>query len=115
MTLCLVADYGNHRIRKITPAGVVSTVAGSSYGYVDGTGTVARFYYPYGITLDSFGNSYVSDSNNQRIRKITPAGVVSTIAGSSTGYVDEPGAAAKFNGVYGITIDSTGKLYGIFH
>ena len=111
-----MSDTGNHRIRKITSAGVVSTLAGSSQGQgsADGTGTSAQFYFPFGITLDSAQNVYVADSYNNKIRKITPAGVVSTFAGSIGGvggYVDGIGTAAKFDGPSGITIDSAGNLY----
>ena len=75
-----VADYLNHRIRKITPAvrmedRMVSTFAGSgTKGFADGTGTEAQFNGPYGVAVGSSGNVYVADSGNHRIRKITPAG-----------------------------------------
>ena len=82
-----VADYFNHLIRKITPAGAVSTLAGTVTdrigvsGTDDGIGTEAQFYYPSGVAVDSSGNVYVADADNNRIRKITtPAGVVSTLA-----------------------------------
>jgi len=78
-----VADTDNQTIRKITPAGVVSTLAGmpGTTGSANGTGTAARFNYPTGVATDSAGNVYVADNSNHTIRKITPAGVVSTLVG----------------------------------
>jgi sugar lactone lactonase YvrE len=107
-----VTDNGNHRIRKISPAGVVTTFAGSNTGgYADGTGALAKFYYPHGVALDSVGNLYVTESNN-RIRKISPAGVVTTLAGSGTaGLLDGNGTAAKFNQPEGVAVDSAGNVY----
>lgn len=106
-----VIDANNEKIRKITPAGVVSTFAGSSMGSADGTGTAAQFNAPYGITIDATGNLYVTDTWNSIIRKITTAGVVTTIAGSTPGFADGTGAAAQFDGPSGITIDAVGNLY----
>ncbi|HEY0884083.1 MAG TPA: hypothetical protein VGE20_02305 [Ramlibacter sp.] len=81
-----VADQAAHAIRKITPAGSVSTIAGSAgAGFADGPGAQARFQSPSGIAVDGDGNAYVADSGNSSIRKITPAGIVSTIAGGPFG------------------------------
>ncbi len=108
-----VADYNNHRIRKITPAGVVSTLAGSGApGFRDGTGTLANFNVPASVAMDTAGNLYVADSRNHCIRMITPAGMVSTLAGNSIpGFVDGTGAVAKFNTPVGVTVDANGNLY----
>jgi sugar lactone lactonase YvrE len=112
-----VADTGNSIIRKITPGGAtVSTVAGSPSlrGTTNGTGSAARFNQPYGITSDSAGNLYVADTLNQTIRKITPAGVVTTFAGAPgvSGSADGNGLTdALFNHPLGITIDAAGNLY----
>ena len=78
-----VADFDNKTIRKVTPAGVVTTLAGMARvgGSADGTGAAARFNQPEGIAVDSAGNVYVADRSNHTIRKISPAGVVTTIVG----------------------------------
>ncbi|MBC2840403.1 IPT/TIG domain-containing protein [Robiginitalea sp. SC105] len=106
-----VADAGNNRIRKITPNGLVSTLAGSSPGFADGQGEDARFNGPYGIALDALGNAYVADFINNRIRRITPDGVVSTLAGNSRGFTDGQGADARFDGPYGVALDMAENLY----
>lgn len=108
-----IADAGDsNRIRKLTPDGSVTTVAGSVEGFADGPGTQAAFNTPSGLALDSEGNLFVADTGNNRIRKITPAGLVSTVAGNGTaGYVDGPGTQAQFDGPIGLAVDSRGNIY----
>jgi NHL repeat len=110
-----VADLDNHTIRKVTPAGVVTTLAGEalSQGSADGTGNAARFMYPASVAADNGGNIYVADGNNCTIRKITPAGVVTTLAGTagSCGNADGNGSAARFNFPRGVAVDGAGNVY----
>ncbi|MDP6772479.1 MAG: Ig-like domain-containing protein, partial [Anaerolineales bacterium] len=112
-----VADTWNHLIRKITPAGVVTTLAGSGYeGSANGTGTAASFRLPSGIAVDGSGNVYVADHTNNRIRKITSAGVVTTLAGSgSEGSADGTGTAASFYYPAGVAVDGSGNVYVAGH
>jgi sugar lactone lactonase YvrE len=110
-----VADTGNSVIRKITPAGVVTTLAGTAgaAGTTDGTGAAARFDHPQGVVTDASGNVYVADSGNYAVRKIDPAGVVTTLAGvtGQAGHADGTGAAARFDVLVAIAIDAAGNLY----
>ncbi|HEY2513150.1 MAG TPA: hypothetical protein VGI39_19915, partial [Polyangiaceae bacterium] len=114
-----LGDVGNQNIRKVTPGGVVTTLAGpnsqlnwGSAGFLDGTGANARFFYPYGVATDSAGNVLVADYANNRIRRVTPAGVVTTLAGSgATAEADGTGAGASFNNPFGITVDAAGTVY----
>ncbi len=110
-----VVDEGNHTIRRITPAGQVTTFAGAagSAGGADGIGSAARFNSPQGIAADSAGNLFVADTDNHAIRKITPAGVVTTLAGlaGEAGSADGTGGAARFSRPRGIAVDSAGTVY----
>jgi sugar lactone lactonase YvrE len=108
-----VADFGNNRIRKISPDGNVSTLAGNSAaGFADGQGAAAQFNGPIGITLGSAGNIYVADFSNNRIRKVSPDGYVTTLAGSGmAGFTDGQGAMAQFNEPVGVAVDSAGNVY----
>lgn len=108
-----VCDRDNHRIVKITASGVTSVFAGSgTAGFTNGTGTAAQFDQPYCIVADASGNFYVGDRMNNAIRKITPAAVVTTLAGNGTGgSVDGTGSAASFAEPLGIAITSAGNLY----
>jgi sugar lactone lactonase YvrE len=104
----------NRTIRKITPAGTVTTLAGSTAsGWADGVGAAAAFDQPTGITTDSAGNIYVTDTGNFTIRKVTPTGSVSTLAGEADTHGDRngAGAAARFSYITGITADRTGNVY----
>ncbi|HVW96409.1 MAG TPA: NHL repeat-containing protein [Mucilaginibacter sp.] len=109
-----VADFGNNVIRKITPSGVVSTFAGNGTpGFVNSTtATSAEFNSPSGIAVDGSGNLYVADRGNNAIRKITAAGVVTTLAGfKSGGFVNATGTDAGFKKPNGITVDGAGNVF----
>ena len=108
-----VADAGdNNRIRSLRADGSVTTLAGSDEGFRDGVGAAAAFNTPSGLALDGAGNLYVADAGNHAIRKITPQGAVSTVAGDGqAGYLDGPGAHARFNGPTGVAVDAQGRIY----
>ncbi len=108
-----VADATNSTIRKVTPGGVVTTLAGAAYffGRVDGIGSHARFRSPAGVAVDRAGNIYVADSGDSVMRRVTPSGVVNTIAGLVPGEVDGTGSDVEFSGVVGVAVDSQGTLY----
>ena len=106
-----VADWIANKIRSISPLGIVSTIAGSTWGYADGVGTAAQFKTPTDVCIDALGNLYVADSTNQKIRKITTDNTVTTIAGSDFGLLDGPLLQAKFRDFSGISIDPNYNLY----
>ena len=108
-----VADAGdNNRIRRIDRDGTVTTLAGFSEGFADGEGTAARFDTPSGLALDLAGNLYVADTGNHAIRRITPQGVVSTVAGTGVaGFRDGTATQAQFNGPIGVAVDARGNIY----
>jgi gliding motility-associated-like protein len=112
-----IADEYNQRIRKVTTAGIISTIAGNGtlgFSGDGGAATAAEFNYPLGMVFDGAGNLYIADSQNQRIRKVTTAGIISTIAGTGTGgYSGDGGAAtaAEINWPWGLAIHPPGNLY----
>ena len=108
-----VADYANHQIRKISPDGLVTTLAGSGEpGWQDGPGSSARFNGPDGIALAGSGALFVADADNMRIRKVAPDGTVTTVAGSGRpGEADGPAMTAQFRYPTGIAVDQSGALY----
>jgi sugar lactone lactonase YvrE len=110
-----VADEGNSNIRKITPEGVVTTLAGGegAGGTEDGTGKAAKFAAPRGLAVDKEGTVYVADTDNHTVRKVTPAGVVTTIGGKAGEAGDANGAAAvsRFNSPRGVAVDGAGNVY----
>ena len=108
-----VADGGaNNSIRKIDMAGVTTTLAGGEEGYAEGEGKAAAFNTPSGLAIDAAGNLYLADTGNNAIRKITPGGKVSTLAGDGlAGDKDGVGAGAQFNGPIGVAVDADGVVY----
>ena len=117
-----VADSGNNTIRKVTGDGVVTTLAGSAgqAGSMDGAGSGARFYYPSGVAVDSMGNVYVADLDNNNIRKVTSMGTVTTLAGLAQfdhfgtpigGSADGTGTNALFNYPSDVAVDNAGNVY----
>jgi serine/threonine-protein kinase len=105
-----IADTSNHRLRKVTPAGFVTTFAGSgAASSVDGTGSQASFNSPRSVVIDASSVIYVGTASN--IRKVTPVGVVTTLAGASVAsYADGGGSNARFDSVYGLALDGFGNI-----
>lgn len=110
-----VADGYNNKIRKISPAGLVSTVAGNPQNYpgpVNGPDTIASFNTPAALVIDGSNHIYVVDQGNNKIRKIAPDGSVTTLAGTgASGYADGAGLRTKFNSPYSIALDLQGNLF----
>ena len=108
-----ISDQNNHSIRKISPSGEVITIAGNQKaGAVDGRGGDASFRSPAGICIDNRGFIYIADRGNNLIRVISPEGIVSTLAGSGkTGFADGNGKTAMFNAPTGIAVDRAGYVY----
>ena len=112
-----VADTGNHRVRKIDPLGVITTVAGNgdtTFGGDGGQATAASLSGPRGVAVDGAGNLYIADTGHNRIRKVTPGGIISTIAGNGTCcYSGDGGSAgtAQLNAPWGLWLDARGTLY----
>jgi len=111
-----VGDAGNYKVRKIDPLGNVTDVAGNgTLGFLDGNGTLAKFYSIQGICWDLDGNIILTDQNNHSIRKITIQGNVSTIAGRIGGYQDGNVASAQFNGPHDVKVHHDGTIYVLDH
>jgi uncharacterized protein (TIGR03437 family) len=112
-----IADTGNNRVRKVNPAGTIATVAGTGPGYYFGDGgaaTNAGLWSPQGVALDSAGNLFIGDSNNNRIRMVNPAGTITTVAGSGTeGFSGDggPASGADLFDPYGVAVDNAGDLF----
>jgi trimeric autotransporter adhesin len=114
-----ITDMGNARIRKVSPAGVITTVAGGDWvlGSTIGDGgpaTSARLWRPVGIAVDSAGNLYIADTQHNRIRKVTPAGIITTVAGNGGGNYSGNGRKATKVGLSfpaGVAVDAADNLY----
>ena len=109
-----LADTNNERIRKVSSGGIATTLAGSALSapFADGTGAAATFNRPTGLALDAAGNAYIAESGGHRIRKVSPAGVVTTLAGTGqAAFADGPAASAAFEGPMGMAVDAAGNVY----
>jgi len=112
-----IADKGNNRIRKVDTNGIITTVAGKSgFGYFgDGGAAInASLYYPWGVASDVFGNLYIADAGNNRIRKVDTNGIITTVAGNGRSFFSGDGGAATNASLYapfGVAFDAFGNLY----
>jgi len=112
-----VADYNNHRIRKITPAGIITTFAGNGVLGYSGDGAaanLAQLSYPISVAVDASNNIYIADGGNHRIRKVTTSGIISTVAGTGTAGDTGDGSlatSAQFQSPYAVAIDGSGNMY----
>jgi sugar lactone lactonase YvrE len=112
-----IADYGNQRIRKVTPGGIISTVAGNGTSGFSGDGgpaNSAQLYNPSGVAVDTAGNLFIADQGNNCVRKVTPGGVISTVAGNGAwGFSGDGGPAnsAQLYGPAGVAVDTAGNLF----
>ncbi len=111
------AEMSSHRIRKVSANGTISTLAGTTGGGFSGDGgaaSAAQLFYPAGVAVDAGGNVLIADTGNYRIRKVTPAGIISTIAGTGTaGYSGDGGLArnAQLNRPSVLIVDAAGRIY----
>jgi sugar lactone lactonase YvrE len=117
-----IADTFNARIRKVTPQGFITTVAGSGMAGFSGDGgpaTAAELFGPYSVAVDALGNLFIADTDNNRIREVTPQGIISTVAGYGSGTYGShgfsgdggPATAAELNFPYGVAVDALGNLF----
>ncbi len=112
-----IADASNHRIRKVSPTGTITTFAGTGVGGFSGDGgqaVSAQLNNPFGIAVDAIGNVYIGDFSNHRVRKVNTLGVISTIAGTTTAGFSGDGAAAnlaQLNLPFGVAVDGAGNIY----
>jgi sugar lactone lactonase YvrE len=112
-----IADSNNERVVKVNTSGIVTTVAGNGsccYGGDGGPAAIAQLYYPTSVAVDGAGNLYIADLYNQRIREVSPAGIIMTMAGNGTGgYAGDGSAAtdAKLNYPYGVAVDASANVY----
>ena len=112
-----IADKNNERVRKVTPDGVISTVAGNGtigFNGDEGPATSAQLFGPYGVAVDTAGDLFIADAANERVRKVTPDGVISTVAGNGTsGYSGDGNSAtsAQLNTPHAVAVDTAGNLF----